>query len=169
MSILFISKTWRLINLKYYATFNFWKTQNLFESYKTTSNCLLTQYYQQKNEDFAMEWCFFIWLHPSFYNVISLNLTPLKVGLCNEIFLSRPWNFYFKSKRSIFQEAKCVSWNIIQFVHTIKFYSYDHDSVSFIDRINSFHFSCHRYYSFKCLEILKNRSQLCSDWGKSLN
>ena len=100
MYILFISKTWRLINLKYYATFNFWKTQNLFESYNITSNSILTQYYQQKNEDFAMECCFFIWLHTSFYNVISLNLTPLKVGLYNEIFLSRPWNFYFKRKRS---------------------------------------------------------------------
>ena len=42
-----------------------------------------------------------------------------------------------------------MSWNIIQFVHTIKFYSYDHDNVSFIERINNFHFSCQRYYSFK--------------------
>ena len=51
---------------------------------------------------------------------------------------------------------KCVSWNIIQFVRTIKFHSYDHVNVSFIDRINNFHFSFHRYYSFKsCLKILK--------------
>ena len=49
-----------------------------------------------------------------------------------------------------------MSWNIIQFVHTIKFHSYDHDNVLFIERINNFHFSCHRYYSFKsCLKILK--------------
>ena len=74
------------------------------------------------------------------------------------------WNFSFtilkflfrKKSVEIFQEAKCVSWNIIQFVHTIKFHSYDHDNVSFIERINNFHFSYHRYYSFKsCLKILK--------------
>ena len=80
----------------------------------------------------------------------------LKAGLYNEIFLSQPWNFYFKRSVEIFQEAKCVSWNIIQFVHTIKFHSYDHNNVSFIERINNFHFSCHRYCSFKsCLKILK--------------
>ena len=79
------------------------------------------------------------------------------------------WNFSFttlkflfqKKNVEIFQEAKCVSWNIIQFVHTITFYSYNHDNVSFIERINNFHFSCQRYYSFKCLKILKKRSQLC--------
>ena len=31
--------------------------------------------------------------------------------------------FISKEKGQIFQEAKSVSWNIIQFVHTIKFYS----------------------------------------------
>ena len=74
------------------------------------------------------------------------------------------WIFFLFRKKSveIFQEAKFVAWNIIQFVHTIKFHSYDHDNVSFIERINNFHFSCHRYYSFKsCLKILKKRSQLC--------
>ena len=56
----------------------------------------------------------------------------------------------------VFQEARCVSWNITQFVHTIQFHSYDYDNVSLIERINNFHFSCHRYYSFKsCLKILK--------------
>ena len=72
------------------------------------------------------------------------------------------WNFttlkflFRKESVEIFQEAKCALWNIIQFVHTIKFHSYDHDNVSFIERINNFHFSCHRYYSFKsCLKILK--------------
>ena len=77
------------------------------------------------------------------------------------------WNFSFKTleflfrKESveIFQEAKRVSWYIIQFAHTIKFHSYDHDKVSLIKRINNYHFSCHRYYSFKpCLKILKKRS-----------
>ena len=63
---------------------------------------------------------------------------------------------FWKKSVEIFQEAKCVSWNIIQFAHTIKFHSYDHDNVLFIERINNFHFSCHRYYSFKsCLKILK--------------
>ena len=85
----------------------------------------------------------------------------LKVGLYDEIFLSRPWNFYFESVE-IFQEAKCVSWNIIQFVHAITFHSFDHDNVSFVERINNFHLSCYRYYSFKsCLKILKKHSQLC--------
>ena len=51
---------------------------------------------------------------------------------------------------------------LFNFFHTIKFHSYDHDNVSFIERINNFHFSCHRYYSFKsCLKILKKCSQLC--------
>ena len=86
----------------------------------------------------------------------------LKAGLYDEIFLSRPWNFYFEIKVSKYFRKRNVSWNIIQFVHTIKFHSYDHDNVSFIERINNFHFSCHGYYSFKsCLKILKKRSQLC--------
>ena len=43
-----------------------------------------------------------------------------------------------------------------------KFHSYDHDNVTFIERINNFHFSCHRYYSFKImLKSLKKRLQLC--------
>ena len=83
------------------------------------------------------------------------------MGLYDEIFLSRPWNFYFKRKVLKYFRKRNVSWNIIQFVHTIKFHSYDHDNVSFIERINNFHFSCQRYYSFKCLKILKKRSQLC--------
>ena len=64
-----------------------------------------------------------------------------------------------KKSTEIFQEAKCVSRNIIQFFfHTLKFHSYDHDNISFIERINNFH----RYYSFKsCLKIFKKRSQLC--------
>ena len=37
-----------------------------------------------------------------------------------------------------------MSWNIIQFLHTIKFHSYDHDNTSVIERINNFRFSCHR-------------------------
>ena len=74
------------------------------------------------------------------------------------------WNFSFttlkflfwKKSVEIFQEAKCVSWNIIQFALTIKFHSYGHDNVLFIERINNLHFSCHKYYSFKpCLKILK--------------
>ena len=44
----------------------------------------------------------------------------------------------------------------------MKHYSYDHDNVTFIERINNFHFSCHRYYSFKImLKSLKKRLQLC--------
>ena len=66
------------------------------------------------------------------------------MGLYDEIFLSRPWNFYFKRKVLKYFRKRNVSWNIIQFVHTIKFHSYDHDNVSFIERINNFHFSCHR-------------------------
>ena len=34
-----------------------------------------------KNEDFAMEWQFVIWLYPPFYNVISLNKILLKLFL----------------------------------------------------------------------------------------
>ena len=66
------------------------------------------------------------------------------------------WNFSFTALKfllrkkivEIFHEAKRVSWNIIQFVHTIKFHLYDRNNVSLIERINNFHFSCHRYYSF---------------------
>ena len=49
-----------IFSLRCYATFNFWKTQNLFESYWITPNSQLIQY-QPKNENFAMEWCFLIW------------------------------------------------------------------------------------------------------------
>ena len=42
---------------------------------------------------------------------------------------------FWKKSVEIFQKTKCVSWNIIQFVHTIKFHSYDHDNVSFIEKI----------------------------------
>ena len=94
----------------------------------------------------------------SFLFTKHLKSVSLKAGLYDETFLSRPWNFYFKRSVEIFQEAKCVSWNIIQFVHTIKLYSYDPDNVSFIERISNFHFSCQRYCSFKCLKILKKHS-----------
>ena len=57
------------------------------------------------------------------------------MGLYDEIFLSRPWNFYFKRKVLKYFRKRNLSWNIIQFVHTIKFYSYDHDGISFIERI----------------------------------
>ena len=56
------------------------------------------------------------------------------------------------------------------FVHTIKFHSYDYDNASFIERINNFHFSCHRYYSFKsCLKILRNITITLSAIGVKLD
>ena len=83
----------------------------------------------------------------------------VKAGLYDEIFLSRPWNFYFERKVSKYFMKRNVCREIIQFVHTIKFHSYDHDNVSLIERINNFNFSCHGYYGFKsCLKILKKRS-----------
>ena len=66
------------------------------------------------------------------------------MGLYDEIFLSRPWNFYFERKVLKYFRKRNVSWNIIQFLQTIKFHSNDHDNTSFIERINNFHFSCHR-------------------------
>ena len=79
-----------------------------------------------------------------------------KGGFIQWNFSLQPWNFYFERKVSEYFRKRNMSLNTIQFVHTIKFHSYDHDNVSFIDRINNFHFSCHRYYSFKsCLKILK--------------
>ena len=86
----------------------------------------------------------------TFLWIIGITIQPsdfLKTGLYDQIFLSRS----FKSVK-IFQETKCASWNIIQFAHTIKFYLYGHDNVSFIERINNFHFSCHRYCSFENIE-----------------
>ena len=58
--------------------------------------------------------------------------------------------------------------NIIQFVHTIKFNSNDHNNVSFIERIKNFHFSCHGYYSFKsCLKYWKiAHNYVVSDWSE---
>ena len=47
--------------------------------------------------------------------------------------------FLFRKKSIIiFQGAKCISKNIIQFVHKIEFHSYNHDNVSFIERIKPF-------------------------------
>ena len=106
------------------------------------------------------------------WDFISFTIFHLSRTSFTEDFLRRAyrWSFSFttlkflfrKKNVKIFPEAKCVSWNIIQFVHTIKFPSYDHDSVSFEERINNFNFSCEGYYSFKsCLKILKKHSQLC--------
>ena len=73
-----------------------------------------------------------------------------------EIFISK------EKYRNISGSEMCVTKYYSVFFHTLKFHSYDHDNISFIERINNFHFSCHRYYSFKsCLKILKKRSQLC--------
>ena len=78
-----------------------------------------------------------------------------KGGLIRWNFSFTTLNFLFRKKSvEIFQEAKCGSWNIIQFVHTIKFHSYDHDNVPFIPRTDNFYFK-------SCLKILKKRSQLC--------
>ena len=41
-------KQLHIFYLRYYATFNFRKTQNLFGSYKVTSNSVLFQYHQKK-------------------------------------------------------------------------------------------------------------------------
>ena len=60
---------------------------------------------------------------------VFIILILLKAGLYDEILLSRP--LFWKKSVEIFQEAKCVLWNIIEFVQTIKFHSYDHN-VSFI-------------------------------------
>ena len=57
---------------------------------------------------------------------------------------------YFR-KRNVCREILFSLFTQSSFIH-----SYDYVNVSFIDRINNFHFSCHRYYSFKsCLKILK--------------
>ena len=57
-------------------------------------------------------------------NLLDTFETPkrsfMKAGLYDEIFLSQP--FYFNRSVEIFQEEECVSSNIIQFVHTIKFH-----------------------------------------------
>ena len=55
----------------------------ILEKHKTCLNMITTdssliQSYQKNNEEFAMERRFVIELHPSFYNVKSLNNTPLK-------------------------------------------------------------------------------------------
>ena len=106
-----------------------------------------------------------------FQNIVKYFHISLKVGLYDEIFLSRPWNFYFERKMSkYFRKRNACRENIIQLVQTIKFHSCDHENVSFIERLNNFHFSCHRYYSFKsCLKILKKRNYVVSDWGKRPN
>ena len=56
---------------------------SIFEKHKISSSrtkslLIVNPILSAKNEDFAMERRFVIWLHPSFYNVISLNITPLK-------------------------------------------------------------------------------------------
>ena len=83
----------------------------------------------------------------SFYSFLSTFNTWIQLRNVDAIFQSTimnvfykgrlmRWNFSFttlkflflKKSVEIFQEAKCVTWNII---NTIKFHSYDHDNVSF--------------------------------------
>ena len=88
----------------------------------------------------------------------------LKAGLYDEIFLSRPWNFYFARKvskyfrkRNVCREKLFRLFKQSSFIHTIMIRFH-----SLRERVNNFHFSCHRFYSFKsCLKTLKKRSQLC--------
>ena len=66
-----------------------------------------------------------------------------------------------KKCRNISGSEMCVT-KYYSICSQIKCHSYDHDNVSFIEKIHNLHFSCDRYYSFKsCLKILKKRSQLC--------
>ena len=69
-----------------------------------------------------------------FQNIVKYFHISLKVGLYDEIFLSRPWNFYFERKMSKYFRKRNVCGEI-QFVQTIKFHSYDHNNVLFIERI----------------------------------
>ena len=62
--------------------------------------------------------------------------------------------FYEISKNTFLTEhlwttASLESYSVC--LIAITFYSYNHDNVSFIERINKFHFSCHRYYGFKII------------------
>ena len=90
------------------------------------------------------------------------NMKISKGGLTRWNFSFTTLKFLFRKKSvEIFQEAKCVSWNIIQFVYTIMFHLHDHDNVSFIERINNFHF-----YSFKsCLKSLVTTSFSIEIWS----
>ena len=54
-----------------------------------------------------------------------------------------------------------MSWNIIQFVHTMKFYSYDHDNVSFIEKIN--YFLKLKLFQKKSVEIFEEAK--CVSWN----
>ena len=97
--------------------------------------------------------------------VVSVKMTFQKILLGRaytmKFFFTTLKSLFRKKSVEIFQQAECVSCNIIQFVHTIKFHSYDYDNVSFIERINNFHFACHIYCNFKsCLKISQKRSQL---------
>ena len=92
----------------------------------------------------------------------SILLTPLRRAYTMKFFFHDLEIFISKEKYRHISESEMCVVKFIQFLQKIKFHSYDHDNVSFIERINNFHFSCHRYYSFKsCLKILKKRSQLC--------
>ena len=59
--------------LRCYATFNFWKTQDMFDSYQITSNSWLIQYYQQKQWGFCDGTVFCYLTLPSSYIFINLN------------------------------------------------------------------------------------------------
>ena len=57
--------------------------------------------------------------------------------------------FFFHDLEIFILKEKCQNISVCSI--TIKFHSYDHDNVTFIERINNFHFSCHRYYSFEIM------------------
>ena len=112
---------------------------------------MYSDYSCQQRDKFIYENMFFLNLYNSHFAFLEKHFYcyeyRLKAGLHDEIFLSRPWNFVFERKVSKYFRkcvSKCESWNVIQFVYTIKFHSYNHDNVSFVERINIFHFSCLR-------------------------
>ena len=59
---------------------------SIFEKYSSnlTESLLIVNYsnnIRKEKENFPSERRFIIWIHPSFYNVISLNKAPLKLFL----------------------------------------------------------------------------------------
>ena len=74
-----------------------------------------------KNEDFAMERRFVIWLHPSFLNVISLNITPLKSFLISSQ-LTQLIYIIVIEQNIFYEERVCAhlglkkTWNITHFL-----------------------------------------------------
>ena len=67
--------------------------------------------------------------------------------------------FFFHNLEIFISREKCrnISGSEMYVLFTIKFHSYDHDNVLFIERIKNFHFFCHKFIRDRSTNLTPKR------------